>query len=146
MDSYVDWDAVSLGTQSIGSALVRRGDEVAFSSTVSGRVRRKAHRVTGNSGRVRGLIARQNVDLIHAHFLDDGMLVVKEAERLRKPLIITVHGRDVTARDSILDYSKRGLRNTFRYASRIIAVSQFTADAVMALGAPEDKVRIHRIG
>lgn len=146
MDSYVDWKAVSLGTQSISSALVRQGDEVAFTPTVSGRIQRKVHRVTGSSRRVRRLIARHSVDLIHAHFLDDAMLVVREAERLGIPLVITVHGRDVTARDSISKYPVRRLRKTLEYASRIIAVSQFTADAVMALGAPEDKVRIHRIG
>jgi colanic acid/amylovoran biosynthesis glycosyltransferase len=80
--------------------------------------------------------------LVHAHFAPDGKTVIGLAERLNAPLIVTLHGFDVTiATDFIRQY-----RNLWQKASLFICVSEFIRGKAIQAGFPPDKLLVHHIG
>ena len=114
----------------------------------------RARRAATGSRLVTGLYARalsrRRVDLVHAHFGTGANEARVLAEAAGIPLVATFHGVDVTAStigDSAWtrEYTRR-LRETFRYATTLIAVSGHIADRLVALGAPPEKVVVHHIG
>jgi glycosyltransferase involved in cell wall biosynthesis len=98
-------------------------------------------------------LARQQPRLIHAHFGPDGVLAVPLARALRLPLIVTLHGFDVTASDdaarrSFYSHRKyvRRRGELIRCCSKVIAVSRFIAGKAAQQGFPADKTLVHYIG
>ncbi|MFC7480988.1 glycosyltransferase [Luedemannella flava] len=89
-------------------------------------------------------------DLVHAHFGGDGWLISRTAARLNIPLVITLHGRDVTTQAAAPGLRgsryRRNLRTAFDRAALILAVSGPVADRALALGADPAKVRVHHTG
>jgi glycosyltransferase involved in cell wall biosynthesis len=89
--------------------------------------------------------------LVHAHFGTDAMNALPIARSLNVPLIVTLHGYDVTAdqrginplRNAVLAARKRAL---WRHASVFLCVSEFIRERALAAGYPEDKLVVHRIG
>jgi glycosyltransferase involved in cell wall biosynthesis len=80
--------------------------------------------------------------LIHAHFAPDGAHAVRLAERLGLPLIVTLHGYDVTVRCEFANkYAKLWER-----ASLFICVSEFIKRKALEAGFPDAKLRVHHIG
>jgi glycosyltransferase involved in cell wall biosynthesis len=80
-------------------------------------------------------IASHAPALIHAHFFNDGLDAVKIGQRLKLPVITTVHGHDITKHE-----------NASQSPDRIIAVSDFIAEQALARGCPEHKLLQHYIG
>ncbi|HEY0477142.1 MAG TPA: glycosyltransferase [Kofleriaceae bacterium] len=98
-------------------------------------------------------LARTQPRLIHAHFGPDGVLAVPLARALRLPLIVTLHGFDVTchddaARSSFYSHRKyvRRRGELIRGCSKVIAVSRFIAEKAARQGFPADKTLVHYIG
>lgn len=89
-----------------------------------------------------GRIARLGVAVIHAHFAPDGALAVPLAEKLGIPLVVTLHGYDVTVGT---DFQTRYAR-LWRKAERFICVSEFTRKKAIEAGFPPEKLLIHYIG
>jgi colanic acid/amylovoran biosynthesis glycosyltransferase len=93
-----------------------------------------------------------NPSLIHSHFATDSVTVLPLARRLKLPLIVTLHGADVTIRDSILCDSLGGRlylhrrRLLWTRASLFICVSEFIKRQAIEMGFPEEKLRVHYIG
>lgn len=86
-------------------------------------------------------------DLVHAHFAQDAVAISPVAARAGVPLVVTFHGYDVTVRHLWWrPRDRRRLREMFRQATTLIAVSEFIADRLRRLGAPEDKIVVHHIG
>lgn len=95
---------------------------------------------------------RRKFVLVHAHFGHNGLYALPYAHAFGLPLVITVHGRDVT----ILVGSDRFLPEFWHYnfasktlfsrATLILAASTELAELLMEIGCPEDKIRIHRLG
>lgn len=87
-------------------------------------------------------IQRLHANLIHAHFAPDGLQVAPLAEKLRLPLVVTLHGSDITERQQF----------AFRYAklwdlaSLFICISEFIRHRAIEAGFPAEKLRVHRIG
>ncbi|HUF13415.1 MAG TPA: glycosyltransferase [Longimicrobiales bacterium] len=103
-------------------------------------------RATGRvPARWRRAIGAYAPTLVHAHFgweAPDGRAI---ARSFGIPLIVTFHGMDITVqRNTSAERRQRG--TAFREATRIIAVSHFIADRLLAAGAPADKVIVHYIG
>ena len=98
--------------------------------------------------RVRG------VALIHAHFAPDGVFALPLAEALDVPLIVTLHGFDVTRRDASLLRSGRvpliwsvlGRRGLQRRAAAFVTVSAFVAEQAIARGYPPDRIHVLPVG
>lgn len=89
--------------------------------------------------------------LIHAHFAPDGAIALPLASQLGVPLIVTLHGYDVTSSEEFLKrghgsiYLKRK-HHLFERASLFICVSEFIKQKAMEVGFPESKLRVHYIG
>ena len=141
------WRPVFLGATAVDSPLSADTDVIAFPDGGRGFLRL---RLTGRSPRLRRLLAAADPALVHAHFGGDGWLVSRSAAQVGVPLIVTVHGHDVTRQPSAgglrgLRY-RRNLRTVFRRADLIVAVSAYIKDRAVAQGADPDKVRVHYTG
>jgi glycosyltransferase involved in cell wall biosynthesis len=61
------------------------------------------------------------------------------------PLVVTYHGMDITvAAKNDAEAGRR--KRAFAAADRVIAVSEFIANALRSAGCPEDKITLHYIG
>lgn len=90
--------------------------------------------------------------IIHAHFAIDAVQAVPIAQKLNIPLVVSLHGFDVTSSDVALRKSFSGrhyLSNRdllFREASTFLCVSHSIRDAALHAGFPADKLRVHYTG
>jgi colanic acid/amylovoran biosynthesis glycosyltransferase len=149
-EALTRWRPSYLGAVSVDSPLTRDTDVVAFPDTPDGRCGWLLLRLTGRSAKLRDLLARARPDLVHAHFGGDGRLISRAAAELGVPLVITLHGIDVTGqadRPGVRGARhRRHLRTAFRRAALILAVSGPIRDRAIALGADPAKVRVHHTG
>ncbi len=94
--------------------------------------------------------------LIHAHFGFDGVEAWPIARRLRVPLLVTLHGSDITTR---MDWFRSGRagRRWKAYPSRLarlaacdqvsfVAISENIRRAAVQAGLPEGRLFVERIG
>lgn len=96
---------------------------------------------TGTSPRLLRQLRRTS--LVHAHFGPDGIGVRRAARLAGRPLIVTFHGYDATipARELGVEYT--GL---FDQAAKLLAVSDFIRECLVAAGAPTEKLVVRHIG
>jgi colanic acid/amylovoran biosynthesis glycosyltransferase len=148
-DYLTRWKPAYLGATRTESPLARETDVIAY-PWESDRLAFLRLRLTGESPRLRRLLAVARPDLVHAHFAGDGWLVSDSARRLRVPLIVTTHGHDVTRQpdsDGLKGVRyRRNLRSVFDRASLIIAVSEVIRERAIARGADRSRVRVHYTG
>jgi glycosyltransferase involved in cell wall biosynthesis len=146
-DALARWQPSYIGATRVASALSRDDDTIVFPSGGAAFLRL---RLTGQSPRLRSALAGLRPALVHAHFGGDGFLISGSARRLDVPLVVTVHGHDVTRQPGSgglkgLRY-RRNLRTVFGRAAQIIAVSGVIRDRAIACGADPAKVRVHYTG
>jgi glycosyltransferase involved in cell wall biosynthesis len=108
--------------------------------------------LTGYDAAFHSQFHSQPYELIHAHFGTSGMYALPYASRYRLPLVVTFHGVDVT----VLSSWARFLPHRWPYAwlaprllqrmSLGLCVSGEIRDRLRALGAPADRLVIHRLG
>ena len=97
-------------------------------------------------------IRRAEGCLLHAHFAVDGVLALPIVKRLRVPLIVTLHGFDVTVSDRTWSHSRTGRlylqrrRQLWEQAAAFICVSEFIRERARNAGFPDAKLRTHHIG
>lgn len=101
--------------------------------------------------RFRRALRRSGARLIHAHFGTNGALVANLARSLDLPLAVTYHGVDVGALlghnvPSRYRFYHRIHRRPFETAQLLLPASQELADCLVSLGAPADRIRVHRLG
>jgi colanic acid/amylovoran biosynthesis glycosyltransferase len=143
-----------VGSRSVspGLALPRDRTAVLNRGTKLGRAAELVYKLTGRSPALRRHVARLAPALIHAHFGPDAAIVLPLAARLGLPLACTFHGYDATADDSAMPGSRtwrlyvRRRDALAEYASLVVAVSDFVAARVQALGFDRDKVVVHHVG
>ncbi|GAA0799003.1 glycosyltransferase [Spirilliplanes yamanashiensis] len=139
------WRAAYVGAVKVPSHLAADDDVIAL---------RRAGwlwlRLTGRSRRLRAALAAQRPAVVHAHFGGDAWLVSGEAARLGVPLVVTLHGLDVTAQAAAPGWRgrrhRRHLRAVFRRAAAVLAVSEPIRGRAVALGADPARVRVHHTG
>lgn len=145
------WQARFLGAVKVASPLAEESDVIVF----PGRRRGPSTdflrlRLTGRSPRLHRLLAGLGPDLVHAHFGGDGWLISGAATALGVPLIVTVHGHDVTRQPDAKGAKgfryRRNLRTVFDRAAMILAVSEHIRHRAIARGADPEKVRVHHTG
>lgn len=90
-------------------------------------------------------IAETKPAVLHAHFGSSALPASRIAKALGIPLVVTYHGMDITVRAKTENESARR-RAAFAAADRVIAVSQFIKDALLAAGCPAEKITLHYIG
>jgi glycosyltransferase involved in cell wall biosynthesis len=149
-NALTSWQPTFMGATKIESAISVDTDVIAFPATAAGRRDLLRLKVTGRSARLRSVLAAIRPAVVHAHFGGDGWLISGSAASLGIPLILTVHGYDVTrlpAADGLRGIRyRRNLRVVFQRASLILAVSEFIRDKAIGLGADPRKVRVHHTG
>ncbi|MGH3737030.1 MAG: glycosyltransferase [Micromonosporaceae bacterium] len=149
-DALTRWRPRFLGALKVASPLARDTDVVAYPDSVPGRAQFLLLRSTGGSRRLAGLLTGLRPALVHAHFGGDGWLISRSAARLGVPLVITLHGRDVTLQAGVPgprgNRYRRNLRTAFDRAALILPVSGFIRDRAIALGADPAKVVVHHTG
>jgi glycosyltransferase involved in cell wall biosynthesis len=108
--------------------------------------------LTGRSGALERAMAAGRFDVVHAHFGHNGVYAMGFARRLGLPLVVSLHGRDVSVlagadkyRPSWWHYLVR-YRRLFRETSAFLAASQDLKDLFVGAGCPADKVEVFRLG
>ena len=148
-DALTRWHPTYLGATRVDSALARDTDVIAYPDPQDQRAFLRL-RLTGQSPRLLRLLAAARPKLVHAHFGGDGWLVSGSAVRLGVPLIVTVHGHDVTRQPASPGAKgvryRRNLRTVFARASRIIAVSDEIRSRAVRWGADPGKLQVHYTG
>jgi glycosyltransferase involved in cell wall biosynthesis len=90
-------------------------------------------------------IENRSVNVLHAHFLNDGLDALQLKKRLRLPLITTLHGHDITKREKTSLF-KSSRSQLFARCDRFIAVSDYIYQCALASGCPEERLLKHSIG
>lgn len=84
---------------------------------------------------------REEFDLIHAHYaVPQGFLGVLLKKVLRKPLVVTLHGSDITVLGR--GAAKPLVSFVLNNSDAIIAVSEFLRRETIKLGASEEKIKV----
>lgn len=152
---------VLAGTMRVISALAEPDDVIVYSRSLFDRISLFIAAKTGVSPRLirqlwlakqgRGPLAPQGapVRLVHAHFANDAWFIALATKLTGLPLVVTCHGYDVTEKPSQpglsgLFYRVR-TKFVFAMADEVIAVSDFIADRVKALGCAAPVVRYNGI-
>lgn len=96
-------------------------------------------------------VREQDLKFIHAHFGTNGALIAPTAKRCNVPLVITYHGVDVgvlLGKHVPMDYLfyKRIYKDAFEMSNLMLPASEELANCLVDLGAPADKIKIHRLG
>jgi glycosyltransferase involved in cell wall biosynthesis len=108
--------------------------------------------LTARSARFDQVLGRGDVDLLHAHFGHNGVYATGYAARHRLPLVVSLHGRDVTVLLGNDKYSPAWwqyflrFRRMFDQASAFLAASTELKDLIVELGCPSSKVLVQRLG
>jgi glycosyltransferase involved in cell wall biosynthesis len=82
---------------------------------------------------------RYGADVLHVHFGYEVEGVVGAARRSGLPLVVSVHGNDVT---SALWKDRPALRHALLSADAVVVPSDFLAEHAVRAGAREDRVRV----
>jgi glycosyltransferase involved in cell wall biosynthesis len=90
----------------------------------------------------RRMVRTWDIALIHAHFAPDGLNALSLARSLRVPLVVTLHGYDVTKRDD----REHDYRKLWEQASLFLCVSSFIYQRALERGFPARKLRVQYIG
>jgi colanic acid/amylovoran biosynthesis glycosyltransferase len=104
--------------------------------------RAKLYRRIGVAPRFHFNAKRSRPDLVHAHFASGGRTALPLARALRVPLLVTLHGNDVTVRSRKPDLYRRLGED----ASLFICVSKFIRDRALEAGFPSEKLLVHYTG
>jgi colanic acid/amylovoran biosynthesis glycosyltransferase len=93
----------------------------------------------------------QSVALVHAHFGADAAGIAPAVRAAALPLVVTLHGYDVTrptswflrsARPALMRYGVERSRFLARQDIEFVAVSRYVADRAVTLGADPARVRV----
>lgn len=119
-------------------------------STSLGRLGRLLLSRLGLSPGLSSLIGSENVQIVHAHFGPDAVSIWRFCRRNSVPLVLTLHGYDVSSMATGSDFRtvkyRRKLKAAMNYASTVICVSEHIRNLAVELGSPADRTIVHHIG
>jgi colanic acid/amylovoran biosynthesis glycosyltransferase len=121
---------------------------VTANESVGGKVASRWYWKTGYAPLFHRRLKALAPSLIHAHFAPDGVTALHVQDALRAPLIVTLHGYDVTRNDKNFAGSPEGRlylrrRNElWRRTSAFICVSEFIKRRAIGAGFPENKLTV----
>ncbi|MBN2712248.1 MAG: glycosyltransferase [Planctomycetes bacterium] len=100
------------------------------------------------SGHTIGLakfLRRKRVDVVLGEYGIYSCICLDACKLAGIPLVPHFHGHDATRKSVLEEYGER-YRSLFKYAPLIVAVSEPMRDALIALGAPSEKIRVNVCG
>ena len=143
----------------VGLERVREGLEMPVAPTVlnesdssKSKLRKLLYQQFGFAPQFHHRLAKLNAKLIHAHFAPDGVSALPLAAHLGLPLIVTLHGYDITTRwsasaNTVGDRIYRARRGQLaRKTSLFICVSKFIRETAIRKGIPGERLKVHYIG
>jgi colanic acid/amylovoran biosynthesis glycosyltransferase len=110
------------------------------------------YRATGFGPEFHARARRVGAALVNAHFAMDGANALALARAANVPLIVTLHGNDVTASDHLHRRAIRGQlyllrrQRMWRTAKVFLCSSEFLRRKAIEIGFPENKLKTHYIG
>jgi glycosyltransferase involved in cell wall biosynthesis len=125
---------------------------VAETASLKGKLVRRIYTSTGYAPRWHRRLRSLQPALIHAHFGVDGCIALPLQKKLCAPLVVTLHGYDVTSSDQSLSATVFGRVYLTRReelwcrASLFVCVSEHIHQTALQRGFPEDKLWVHCIG
>jgi colanic acid/amylovoran biosynthesis glycosyltransferase len=121
-------------------------------ATLTGKALRRLYWRTGYAPGFFHKLRSLRPDLIHAHFAIDAASALPIHVALDIPLVVTLHGYDVSSSDNSLSRSPEGrvyLRRReelWGRASTFLCISQFIRDKAVERGFPKEKLQVHYTG
>ncbi len=107
---------------------------------------------TARSSLIDKAMGNGRFDIAHAHFGYDGIYAMRYTRRHHIPLVVSLHGRDVTVLLGNDKYKPEwwyyliGYRRLFKEASLFFAASTELKELITSVGCPARKVAVHRLG
>jgi colanic acid/amylovoran biosynthesis glycosyltransferase len=147
-ESLIRYRAIYLGLlRQAGLSLPESRVHIVCGEGPLGKVQRIRFKVFGSTLRQRRKFGSERPVLLHAHFGPGGCEVSSTARALDIPLVVTLHGYDVTSADDNLPalYVRRR-RDLQRTAARFICVSEFLRTEALKKGFPPEKTIKHYTG
>lgn len=144
LESFRGFEAKLSGLERVRPSLAIDADALVLTQlplSIS-TLRAKLYRRTGIAPLFHRRCKEFNPDLVHAHFASGGHTAMTLADALRVPLIVTLHGSDVTVRSKHSDYYGKLADR----AACFVCVSKFIRDCALAIGFPSEKLAVHYIG
>lgn len=122
------------------------------SYTIPEKIERLIFSNTGWAPRFSRRLQERAPALMHAHFAVDGAMALPLVAKLGVPLVVSMHGYDITSSATSLAkttfgrlYLKRK-EKLLRTATLFICVSEFIRQQAIEAGFPKSKLRVHYIG
>jgi glycosyltransferase involved in cell wall biosynthesis len=116
------------------------------------KLQRRLYLTTGIAPRLHRELKSLRPALIHAHFALDGCAALPIQKKLQAPLIVTLHGYDVTRSDGFPNLKAMGKtyfarrEELWQSASLFVCVSEHIRQTALERGFPAHKLWVHRIG
>lgn len=138
------YEALLCGLERTEPSLPLGPETLLLTNSVSGyaAMRAKLYRHTGVAPRLHSRAARAAPELVHAHFASGGLTAMHLARRLKIPLLVTIHGGDITVRGG----SSEAYKRLSDRAGRVICVSEFIRERALEAGFDAAKLIVHHIG
>lgn len=99
----------------------------------------------GEYGVLQRLLQRRSADLMHVYFGHTGVHLLPFIQRWPQPTIVSFHGMDVQTRAHDPSYEVK-LRQLLQASRLVLARSRSLQEALLALGCPQQKLRLNRTG
>jgi colanic acid/amylovoran biosynthesis glycosyltransferase len=121
-------------------------------NAVTARTRGMFYKATGFAPLFHRRAKRLDAALLHAHFAVDGANALPLVGAIQKPMVVTLHGNDVTTTDESYRCSTTGQiylghrQRLWDRASAFVCISDFLRRKALESGFPEHKLRTHYIG
>jgi colanic acid/amylovoran biosynthesis glycosyltransferase len=125
---------------------------VSSRASLAGTVRRRLFWRVGFAPGFYRRLQKIDPELVHAHFALDGAAALPVCKYLKRPLVVTLHGYDVTSSDKWLRQSVEGrvyLRQRaelWQRAAVFLCVSEFIREKALEKGFPAEKLVVHYTG
>jgi glycosyltransferase involved in cell wall biosynthesis len=149
---YEPWFA---GLKRVSGGIALEPSRIALLSggdRLGDKIKRRVYLRTGFAPAFLRRVQAIGPSLIHAHFALDAAAALPLQARLKVPLIVTLHGYDVTIRDASLRKSAAGRvlvsrrQDLGERASVFLCASKHIQCCAVDAGFPAQKLRVHRIG
>ncbi|MCP4604418.1 MAG: glycosyltransferase [Proteobacteria bacterium] len=151
---HIRYDATIMARQHM-NAEIFPGHKVVAIETIPDRRRHLAslwYGVSTHSPLLDSAMAGEKLDIVHAHFAHNGVYAMGFARRHGLPLVVSLHGRDVTILLGMDKYKPQWwhylvrYRRLFKEAALFLAASTELKELIVKVGCPEEKVVVHRLG
>jgi colanic acid/amylovoran biosynthesis glycosyltransferase len=139
-----------IGLKKIPDGLCAHSDAIFLTedNSLASRVKRKIFKEFAIAPRFLRRLRREQPLLIHAHFALDGVFAMRLADELRVPLIVTLHGYDVTTRDAVFAQVRDGRRylkrreELWKKATKFLCSCEYIMNRAAAIGFPKEKMEV----